>query len=234
MPRIAATLKLFAGPWPALRRLGRALADGRRLSAWLLACWAVAVAVPAALLYPDHGLDRPALWLLLALSPLGALAGAATAQPWVALAAGLAGLLPPLLACPALHQQPPARPLSSLLLALLLVIACDAAARQVRGDTGRLRLLLRWPEWPRGRWLATLGALWLLIAWGPSAASWQWPEGQRALRVVGAAAAWSLLAAGPENPAARLAQLPTRLLLARRAGWLVLLGALLWAWRAGR
>lgn len=232
MPRIAATLKLFAGLWAALRRLGQAVHTSRRLLAWLLACWAVAVAVPAALLYPDHGLDRPALQVLLALAPLGALAGAATAQPWVALAAGLAGLLPPLVACPALHQQPPARPLSSLLLALLLVIACDAAARQFRGDTGRLRLLLRWPEWPRGRWLAALGALWLVIAWLPTQAGWQLPEGQRALRVVGAAAAWSLLAAGGEKPWQNKLLLPWRPLLLRRAAWLLLIGALLWAWRS--
>ncbi len=232
MPRIAATLKLFAVPWAALQRHGRAVRSGWRLIAWLWAAWAVAVAVPALLLYPDHGLERPTVQLLLFLAPVGALLGAATAQPWVALAAGLAGLLPPLIACPALHNQPPERPLSSLLLALLLVIACDAAARQVRGDTGRLRLLLRWPEWSRGRWLAALGALWMAIAWLPTHAGWQLPEGQRAVRVLGAAAAWSLLAAGGDNPLKVNIVLPLRALLVRRLVWLLLIGALLWAWRS--
>lgn len=232
MPRIAATLKLLAVPWAALRGYGRAVRRGWRLVGWLWAAWAVAVAVPALLLYPDHGLERPTVQVLLLLAPIGALLGAATAQPWVALAAGLAGLLPPLIACPPLHQQPPDRPLSSLLLALLLVIACDAAARQVRGDTGRLRLLLRWPEWPRGRWLAALGGLWMAIAWLPTHAGWQLPEGQRAVRVLGAAVAWSLLAAGGDNPLKINIVLPLRALLVRRLVWLLLIGALLWAWRS--
>lgn len=232
MPRIAATLKLLAGPWSLALRAWRAVVASRRMVAWLWACWAVAVAAPAALLYPEHGLHRPELQVLLLLAPLGALIGAATGQPWVALAAGLAGLLPPLVACPALHQQPPARPLSSLLLALLLVIAGDAAARQVRGDTGRLRLLLRWPEWSRGRWLAGLGIAWLVIAWLPSADGWQLAEGPRAVRVVGAAAAWSLLAATGDRPLRLRPSLALRPLLLRRAAWLLLIGALLWAWRA--
>lgn len=204
----------------------------KRLLLWLAASWAVVVAVPAALLYPEQGLDRPELLLLLVLAPLGSMVGAATGQPWIALAAGLAGLLPPLVACPALHQQPASRPFSSLLLATLLVIACDAAARQVRGDAGRLRRLVRWPEHARGRWLAGLGLVWLVLAWLPTPQGWEMSEGTRAVRLAGAAAVWSLVASSAEKPWRHRQLLTSQSLLSRRLAWVALFGGLLAAWRA--
>lgn len=216
----------------SLRRLGRRLLASRRLLLWLTASWAVAVAVPAALLYPEYGLDRPALQVLLVLAPLASLLATATDQPWMALAAGLAGLLPPLVACPALHQQPASRPFSSLLLAVLLLIACDAAARQVRGEAGRLRWLVRWPDHVRSLWLAGLGLLWLALAWLPTPAGWEMAEGSRAVRIAGAAAVWSLVAAGAEKPWRHRLLLSAQSLLGRRLAWLALFGGLLLAWRA--
>lgn len=215
-----------------LQRLGRRLIESRRLLLWLTASWAVTVAAPAALLYPEHGLDRPALQILLILAPLGSLLAAATGQPWMALAAGLAGLLPPLVACPALHQQPASRPFSSLLLAVLLLIACDAAARQVRGEAGRLRRLVRWPDHPRSRWLAGLGLLWLTLAWLPTPAGWQMAEATRAVRLAGAAAVWSLVAGSAEKPWKDKILPTAQSLLGRRLAWLTLFGGLLIAWRA--
>ena len=215
-----------------VQRLARRIVASRRLLLWLTASWAVAVAVPAVLLYPEHGLDRPALLVLLGLAPLGALLGAATAQPWMALAAGLAGLMPPLVACPALHQQPASRPFSSLLLALVLLIACDAAARQGRGEAGRLRWLVRWPQHLRGRWLAGLGLLWLALAWLPTPDGWSMAEGTRAVRIAGAAAVWSLVAGSAEKPWRHRVFPSAPSLIGRRLAWLALLGGLLLAWRS--
>lgn len=236
VPKIVRRLKVHFDA--AVARVAILRADWwqhRRLLGWLLAVWALAICLPAALLWPEHGTDRPALWILAGLAPLGALVGAGMRQPWLAVAAALAGCVPPLVGCPALWREPATRPWTALLLAAALLGAQDAALRTELARTSvqppaGLRAWLRWPTAPRLRILAVMGPLWLTLGW------WGLPghviadEASRSVRVAAVAACWSLLT-WPPQLARPAPQRPVAGHLLRRGAWLLILGLMLWLWR---
>lgn len=225
VPNIASTLK-------RLQQLAARVAAQGRLLGWLALVWTLAVVMPALLIWPEHGLDRPQLWLLAALSPAGALLGATWGKPWTVLGAGLIGIVPALVACPQLADPEGDRPWSALLLAFAILAACNSAlANTTQGQAGLLRFAqaagaARW------RWIAAIGAAWVSLAW------WGWPghvpasDAARATRVTGAAICWSMLASVAVRPAAAAAEVRLQALLGRRMAWLALFGGLLWLWRA--
>lgn len=202
--------------------------------AWLLALWALAVAVPAASLWPEHGLNRPVLWLLLVAAPVGALVAATSGKAWTTLCTGLVGCVPPLVACPALARPPADQPWSGLWVALAALAAIDAALAH-DPQAVPLRRLLKWPQRGRDQILAVLGVAWLALAWfGPAATATTGSLASgRALRVGGAAVCWSLVAGASagrtDHPNAAGGLLGLTL---RRGGWLALIGGLLWAWQS--
>ncbi|MBM4342268.1 MAG: hypothetical protein FJ100_02700 [Deltaproteobacteria bacterium] len=215
--------------------MGRNAASQGALAGWVLAVWAVAVALPFAALWPDQGLDRPVVRALLAAGPAAVLWGALFATPWHTLAAGLIASALPLVSSPALWGPPAARPWAGVLLAALVLGALDAATAHA-APPGLLRQLLRRVAPGRDRWLAALGVAWLVLAWmgadlatGDAAVEWQ-----RSARVATAALGWSLVA-GVRMAASQGAVQAESLhaLALRRLAWVALFGGLLWLWRAG-
>jgi hypothetical protein len=221
VPKLPSILKRAAAVW-------RRLVDARWLLLWLIAAWALAVGLPMATNYPEHGLDRQAVLALGALGPVGALVAAWVARPWSVLAAGLLGLVPPLVACPPLLEAGAERPWTSLLLAVTLLAAVDAALRLESAKTADLIRFFTLPASQRWRWLAALGALWLLLAWWGQPGRPLLPESGRAVRVAGVALCWSLVAGVPMVGATPASS--WRALLLRRGAWLLLVGGLLRLW----
>lgn len=221
VPKLPSILKRVAA---GLRRL----AALRWLLLWLALAWGLAVALPMALNYPEHGLDRPAVLWLGAAGPLGALVAGLTARPWSVLAAWLLGALPPLVACPPLLEASADKPWTSLLLALALLGAVDAALRLETDGAADLPRFLGLPASLRWQVLAGLGAVWLGLAWWWHPPDVPLADSARAVRVAGVALCWSLVAGVPIAGASPAP--PWRAMLLRRGAWLLLLGGLLRLW----
>lgn len=213
----------------------------RAVLAWGLGLWLTVVAVPFAFLYPQEGLDRPVCMVLALLAPLGLLAAAVLGEATMLLGAALAGLVPILVACPALHGPRTSGPVQGLWLTLLLLGLVRAVwNHDAQGqDEADLRRLARF--WQGGklafadRVALLLAPLWLALAWhlGPSAEDM---ETARAARVVGAALCWMAVRLVPirgELPGLDVsARVGDRwpLWLGRRLSWLALFGGLWWLW----
>lgn len=204
------------------------------LTAWVL--WALAILLPLLFLYPKDGTDLPAVWWLAALQPLAVLGVAATGQPLLVLGVALGGLLPVLVACPALTGPrttglPPALAIAAG--ALAVVHAGLRAARPLPTD---LRRLLAFPTAPRERFLVGLLLLWLVLAlWLPDGAGEALrPERARAVRAGLAGGLWLAVAVVPlagETPAEGRDRWSSYAI--RRAIWGALLGGLWLLWRSG-
>ncbi len=214
--------------------IGRNARSQAALAMWLVTVWLVAVALPFAALWPEQGLDRPVVQLLVAAGPAAVLWGALFATPWNTLTAGLVGAALPLVSSPPLWGAATPRPWAGLLLAALLLGALDAATAPV-APPGLIRQLLRRVEKGRDRWLVVLGLAWLSLGWvgadlGSAAVAVEW---QRGARVATAALGWSMVAG------MRMATAPTSgsesatALALRRIAWVALFGGLLWLWRSG-
>lgn len=245
LPRIAVGLNNLR-PVRQLKSLGRRAASLGRVLGWGLALWLATVAVPYGFLYPEAGTAQTACLVLAAVAPLGMLLAAlATAEATPVLGAGLLGLLPILIACPALQGERTTGPLPSLLVAVLAVTffasAWNHGARHLARHhaegadptAGSLRRLARLPPGQVDRLVLALGALWLAQAW------WL-PEGEtaesdRAARVAGAAVCWvavrllPLRGDLPQGEPGTFDRWP--LYVGRRVAWLALFGGLLWLWR---
>jgi hypothetical protein len=146
----------------------------RRPMAWGLLLWAVVVAVPYALIFPEHGLSRPVVMVLAVLPPIGMFVAAMAGQPQLLLGVGLGAHLPMLVASPQLLASRTAGAVQGVTVAVLVLLFVATSfdmVRTVREQTvrvpvqGRLRRLLRWPEQRSGQAAVLLGALWLVIAW---------------------------------------------------------------------
>lgn len=223
----------------------------RKVLVWGLMPWLTLVAVPYAFLYPDEGLDRPVCLTLAVLTPLGLLAAAGLGQATLVLGAALAGLVPILVAVPALHGVRTAGPVQGLLLALVLLGLLRAAwnheAVHVReADLRRLARL------PRGAWplqvvpgspafaeLAILGvaAAGLAMAWRVGPLAGEQVESARAARVALMLLIWlgivliPLRRSLPGLDAAGGLRDRWPVWLGRRLSWVGLLGGLWWLWK---
>lgn len=227
VPQIGDSLKrMWRACVASIQAWLRAIAAQLWLLASLAAVWALAVVLPAVAAYPAHGLDRPAMLLLLGLAPAAASAATAWRRPWLTWTAGVGSCLPAVVACPPLLASPPLHPWSSALLALALVASVDAVLRRSGVVSGLLQLWPRPATW-RDRLHTALGISWLLLAWWapPSVAD----EGARSVRLLSAGLCWALVDLQASRPGR--ASLPA--LLVRRGGWLLLCGVLLWRWQQG-
>ena len=218
-----------------LRARTRHVVSLRRPLAWGALLWAVVVLVPAALLFPEHGLDRPIVQLMGALPLFAMLAAAASLQPHLLLGIGLAAQVPVLVACPQLLGPRAAGPVQALTIAvvtLLFVASCldlDVVGGKVGKiqAPGRLRRLLRWPRRRSDQVLVVVGAAWLLLAWQVGEVPAERAEKLRTARIAAATLCWvavQSLAVAPRGPSI---DTPTTLLL-RRSVWLGLLTAAWW------
>jgi hypothetical protein len=207
--------------------------------AWGLGLWAAVIAVPFAFLYPDAGLDQPACLFLALLAPAGLVAAALSGGATAVLGVGLAGLVPPLVACPDLQGARTTGPLQALLVALLalgfVAAAWSAASRKALPGVS-LRRLLVWPRQPVDKLLAVLGALWLLQAWWLRDSDPATAEESRGARVAGVALCWlavRMLPLAGATPPADSANAGDRwpMFAGRRVSWLALIALLLWLWR---
>lgn len=245
LPRVDPTVKrlrVLARRQAVVRRVQAVVQRARPLAPvvlWGLGLWAAVIAVPFAFLYPDAGLDQPACLILAALVPAGlavaALSGGATAV----LGVGLAGLVPPLVACPELQGARTTGPLQALLVALLalgFVAAAWSAASQKSLPGASLRRILAWPRQPVDRLIVVLGALWLLQAWWLGDGDPATDEEARGARVAGVALCWlavRMLPLAGTTPPVDSASAGDRwpMFAGRRVSWLALVALLLWLWR---
>ncbi len=163
-------------PFLALRRQLAQLAEDLRQRLQLalqlraaigfgLALWALAVALPLAFLYPQDGTDQRAVWWLAGLQPLAVVLSAASGQPLLLLGVALGGLLPVLVACPALTGERvngvwPALAVTAVVLGLVRAALVHLPGPAVTD----LRALLRWPHRRRQQGLLLLLVAWLVVA----------------------------------------------------------------------
>lgn len=212
----------------------------RAALAWSLGLWLTVVAVPLAFLYPQEGLDRPVCLALALLAPLGVLAAALLGEATILLGAALAGLVPVLVACPALHGPRTSGPVQGLWLTLLLLGLVRAvwnheAEGQNEADLRRLARVWQAGKLPLAERMALLLApLWLALAWHVGDQSDA--EAARGARIAGAALCWMAVRLVPvrgELPGLD-ASAPVGdrwpLWLGRRLSWLALFGGLWWLW----
>jgi hypothetical protein len=163
-------------PFLALRRQLAQLAQALRQRVQLvrqlrtsmglgLALWALVVALPVAFLYPQDGTDQPAVWWLAGLQPLAVLLAAASGQSLLLLGVALGGLLPVLVACPALTGERVSGVWPALAVATVVVGLVRAALVHLPGPAVTdLRALLRWPQSRRQQGLLVLLLVWLVVA----------------------------------------------------------------------
>ena len=218
---------------PVLLHLRRA-AELWRVLGWGFALWLAAVAVPMIFLFPEAGLDQRVCQVLAAIAPVAMLLTALSGEATAVLGAGLGGLLPILIACPAL-QGPRTTGAAQGLLIAVLILGLFAVAWNHAGlrdfPGGALRRLARWPTGRTDRLVRVLGLLWLALAWQPPGGDDA--EAQRAVRVAGVAVCWVAVRlvplAGPPPSDIGRDRWPLR--AARRLVWLALLGGLYWLWR---
>ncbi len=214
----------------------------RAVLAWSLGLWLTVVALPFVFLYPGEGLDRPVCLALAVLSPLGVLAAVPTGEATLLLCAALAGLVPILVACPALHGVRTSGPVQGLWLAILLLGLLRAAWNQDaqgqhEADLRRLARVWQGGKLPLPQRLALLLApLWLALAWHVGAVAPDQADAARSARVAGAALCWMAVRLVPIR-----GDLPGLdgsgpvsdrwpLWLGRRLSWLALFGGLWWLW----
>jgi hypothetical protein len=198
--------------------------------AWGFGLWAATVAVPARVLSPGEGLDRPVAWSLCALPPLALALAALSGEATVVLAFGLLTLLPALVACPELQGPRMAGPSQALLVAALL-IGFVAQAWRVDRPVGSPSLRQLWPR-PcslRSWLLAGFGGIGLALAWLPGEDGPDLQASARAARVAAVTLAWLAV----RHVALARAGAPSRgrRALGQRLAWLVLFGAAWWLWR---
>ncbi|MSP90612.1 MAG: hypothetical protein EXR79_02220 [Myxococcales bacterium] len=233
---------MLPGTRPILKHARILIGRVRRLArplAWAGVLWAAVAAVPYAFLWPDDGLDRPAVGLLLAAGPVLLGATALSGEALAVLGAGLCGPLPLLVACPILVGPRALGATQGLLhaaLALGLIAACWRVERPQTSLWSMLprpsRLLL--DAAPAGLTWA-LAALFMGIAWfGVALAAAD--EGARAVRVAAAALCWLAVRRVPLRPDTHVRRAaggaetwPLR--VGRRVAWVGLCGGLLWLWR---
>ncbi len=214
----------------------------RKVLAWCLALWLTVVAVPFGFLYPEEGLDRLVCLGLALLTPVGVLAAVPSGESTMLLGAALGGLVPILVACPALHGVRTSGPVQGLWLAMVLLGFLRAVwNHDVQGQTeADLRRLSR--SWHPGkmpladRLVLLLAPIWLVQAWMWSEPAGEHTEASRAARLAGAALCWMAVRLVPirgDLPSADgLGPVGDRwpLWLGRRLSWLALFGGLLWLW----
>ena len=185
LPRARKTLKHLRAVF------GRGVAL-RPVLLWGLALWLAVAAVPAAFLYPDEAVTLPVLCLLWA-SPLGMIVASLSGEAFAVLGAGLAGLLPALIACPELQGTRTTGPVQALLVALLALGFVAASWRHTAaGEPPRPPL---WRLLPKHAPLPALltwlvGAVWLVLAWFPASAAPGQAGAARSVRVAGVAVCW--------------------------------------------
>lgn len=221
----AALVSLGQAAW----RLRQTVAAG-----WLV--WALAVLLPLLFLYPADGTDQRAVVWLVVLQPLAVLAAAASGQALVVVGVALGGLLPVLVACPALTGPRTSGlwPALAIAAAALLVLRTGLLAMVGSAPTDLLRLL-RWPSAANERLLGGLLVLWLLLAlWLPDGVGEALRfERARAVRVGLAGAVWLAVAVVPlagETPAEGRDRWSSYAI--RRTIWGALLGGLWLLWRS--
>lgn len=225
--------RMWAESWLALRKP----------LAWGVLLWAVVVAAPYVVLFPEHGLNRPMLMALASMPLVAMLVASASGQPQLLLGIGLAAQLPILVACPPLLGPRAAGAIQGVtigVLILLFVAGCfdiealaDGSVRPVKGFS-RLRRLLVWPTTNSGRLVVVLGCVWLAIAWWVGDENAVKPDKLRATRTAAVALCWMAtqsLAIGRWSPA-RQADTPVAMVLRRLVWCALVLGAWLWL-RAG-
>lgn len=223
--------------WRALRGLARPLG-------WLLALWAVVVALPYGWLYPGERLTRPICVALALLAPAAGVWTATTGQARTLLATGLGALVPPLVACPELLSERVTGAMQGLLVAGLLLSFIAAALDADQGvgasANARMRALLRLRGLglSQGVVLPGVGIAWLLLAWLPEQPHLATgAEAARTVRVAAVAATWALVLLVPLRPRAarpsggphRRVQPMTAMWWLQRGGVVALLLAV-WGW----
>ncbi len=214
----------------------------RAVLAWSLGLWLTVVGLPFAFLYPDEGLDRRVCMVLALLAPVGVLAAVPSGEAPVLLGAALGGLVPILVACPALHGARTSGPVQGLWLAIVLLGLVRAvwnhdAQGQNEAD---LRRLARFGQGGKlalaDRLVLLLAPLWLALAWRVGDLAVEQAEAARSARLAGAALCWMAVRLVPVR-----GELPGLdasggvgdrwpLWLGRRLSWLALFGGLLWLW----
>ena len=213
----------------------------KKVLAWCLGLWLTVVAVPFAFLYPQEGLDRPVCLVLALLSPVGVVAAVPSGEATMLLGAALGGLVPILVACPALHGARTSGPVQGLWLAILLLGLLRAVwNHDVAGqEEADLRRLARF--WPvttlplADRLVLLLAPLWLTQAWLVGAFTEE-VEVARAARLAGVAVCWMAVRMVPIHGALPILDgsgpVSDRwsLWLGRRLSWLGLFGGLMWLW----
>lgn len=236
----AKTLKSL--PHWFVQKAWRPFVSLRVVLAWSLGLWLTVVALPFAFLYPDEGLQRPVCLLLALLAPAGVIAAVPSGEAAMILGATLGGLVPILVACPALHGPRTSGPLQGLWLAVLLLGLLRSAwnhdgQRQREADLWRLTRV-----WQGGRLaladrvILLLAPVWLAVAWHVDATV-DAAEPARAARIAAAGLCWMAVRLLPlrgalpglDGGAAVSDRWP--LWLGRRLSWLVLFAGLWWLWR---
>ena len=167
----------------------------RAVLAWSAGLWLTVVAVPFAFLYPEEGLDRRICMALALLSPVGVLAAVPSGEATMLLGAALGGLVPILVACPALHGPRTSGPVQGLWLAILLLGLLRAVWNHdsLGQNEADLRRLTR--VWQGGklaladRLVLLLAPVWLALAWRVGEIAADQVESARAARLAGAAPA---------------------------------------------
>ena len=154
-----------------LRIWWQQLVSLRTVLAWSLGLWLTVVAVPFAFLFPDEGLDRTVCLVLALLAPLGVLAAVPSGEATLLLGAALGGLVPILVACPALHGARTSGPVQGLwlaipLLGLLRAVWNHDAQGQNEADLRRLARVWQGGKLtPQERLVLFLAPLFLALAW---------------------------------------------------------------------
>ena len=222
--------------------LGRALGL-RTVVAWGLLLWLTLVAVPYAFLFPDDGLDRPICLVLAGLAPAGVLVAVGLGEATIVLGAALAGLVPVLVAVPALHGVRTSGGAQGVWLALVLLGLLRAAWNHdaVHTQEADLRRLVRWPPPGPQRWqdgaTLVLGLAGLGLAWHVGPLPAERVEAARAARVAAVLLLWLAVRLVPLRGATpgldATGSLGDRwpLWLGRRLSWVGLLGGLWWMWK---
>ncbi len=214
----------------------------RAVLAWSAGLWLTVVAVPFAFLYPEEGLDRRICMALALLSPVGVLAAVPSGEATMLLGAALGGLVPILVACPALHGPRTSGPVQGLWLAILLLGLLRAVWNHdsLGQNEADLRRLTR--VWQGGklaladRLVLLLAPVWLALAWRVGEVAADQVESARAARLAGAALCWVAVRLVPMRGALPgldgSGPLGDRwpLWLGRRLSWLALFGGLWWLW----
>ena len=220
----------------------RHLVTLRVVLAWGVGLWLTVVAVPFGFLYPAEGLERGVCMALALLSPLGMLAAVPAGEATMLLGASLAGLVPILVACPALHGPRTSGPVQGLWLAILLLGLLRAVWNHDAQGQGEADLRRLTRVWQGGRLalaervVLLLLPLWLALAWRVDAVTPEATESARAARLAAAALCWLAVRLVPlrgalpglDGAAALSDRWP--LWLGRRLSWLLLFAGLSWLW----